>query len=175
MATNTQWRPAWAPGEVSQQTQQAFRRLFDFIYGESVQQGPLAVSGSAAPNAATVRVPTVAAQQYGSGIGLLITLSRVGTWNVHGTAALNIVTDANIQFQLLLMTVGIPNAVPMATRGLGQLSGDGTIMLAQNWTVTVLPTRVPIQYHLQVVKASGTGTSNVDPKHSSLSASWNGL
>lgn len=171
MAVNTQWRPSWRPGEASDTTQLAFRKLFDFVYSQQSQQGPAVVSASPQVGTpAVVIVPTVAQQQYGSGIGLLVTLSRPGTWAITGTAALNITTDSNIQFQLLLVTGGIPQAA----RGLGQLSGDGTIMLTQSWTVTVAPAAAPVQYVLQVVKASGTGTSSVDPLHSSLIASWSG-
>tara|TARA_R110000868_G_scaffold26547_2_gene102080 strand:- start:146 stop:631 length:486 start_codon:yes stop_codon:yes gene_type:complete len=160
MATINQWRPAWRPGELSEQAQLAFRKLFDFVYSQSQASAP---SAQFVRGTDSVEVSTTAG---GTGLSVL-TLSRPGTWLLSASLSLNIVGDPSQIFTLYLNVNNLKqpygSQVSSAT--------DGIQMLTQTWQITVTSTAT---CQLQVVKDGGGGTSFIDGTHSTFSATWQG-
>lgn len=161
-----QFRPVFTDA-VPRELQEAFRQTIDNVQAQRTAYSPMSIYS--AGMGAALKVPVGAsASDYGSGLGLTVTLSRIGNWLITAAVCLNIVGDANQLFTLTLQ-VG-PN--PQGTKALAQAAATTTQMMHQTWQITS-PTGIDL-CRLLIKKAGGAGTSNVDVQHTSLTATWQG-
>lgn len=172
--TNQQYRPILPnlPANADSYTRQlhdtinqAFRQAFDNINNQANSNSPTSLFAKGSGK--TVPVP-VSTTKVGSGFGVSLTLSRPGKWIITAAVALNIVSDSNEPFTLSL-SVG---SVTEPQTAVVQQSGNGSLMMHQSWQIT--SSSGTDLCTLYIRKKAGSGTSNVDPANSTLTATWQG-
>lgn len=169
--SDRQYRPSFATLPINAdrdlkqfhtEVQQAFRQTFDLVNTQMNSLSPTSLFTKGSGK--TVPVP---ATNPGSGFGVAVTLSRPGSWVLTAAVALNLVGDANQPFTLS-MVVG---SVTEAQTAVVQQSADGKVMMHQSWQVSTPGGEL---CRLLIRKKAGSGTSNVDPANSTLTATWQG-
>jgi|SRR5579872_435232 len=145
----------------------ALRQTIDNVQGQRAAFGPLNLfsAGMGDP----LKVPVGATDSnYGSGLGLFVTLQRAGNWLLTAAVTLNIVGDSGELFTLTLQN----GQITQPLKALAQSASNGTFSMHQTWQIA--SKTGDDLCRLLIKKAGGSGTSNVDVQHSSLTALWQG-
>ena len=164
MATKLQYRPVLGP-EVHKDVKDAFRKITDLMYEHRDSLGPASLIADVVGVPDPVKVP--ADPNPPGGFGITLRLTRPGSWIVQGSAALTVAGDGGQVFSLILMM----GSTAQARQGKLQPTGDSMAMLQQSWQVAASGGET---LRLMIQKDGGSGTSSVDPLHSTMTATWQG-
>jgi hypothetical protein len=140
----------------------ANRQAFDLIHQTRDQFTPLVLS---AGGRAGSPVPVATMD---TGVGLSITLTRPGVWVIGCAVCLTIAADPSQVFTASLYV----GRTKQPTQGKITSATDGTYMMHQYWSVSSASGKDLCR--ILVAKSGGTGTSSVDPLHSTMMAFWQG-
>jgi hypothetical protein len=157
------WYPIPDPS-VPKPVWDALRRSFDMIYENSDQMGPTSVT---AQGTDTMEL----ASSYAPVPGCQIKLTRNGMWTVTGSILVNVIGAGDVG-KLIEGSCWVQGNTQVGTSQLKVQAQPTTLTISHSWT---FKGKTKQTVKLQAKKESGaTGTSNVDGKHSSITAIWQG-